>query len=210
MKENLLSNTRICIFDMDGTLYQLDGIDNGYKGSSLERKVNENAIKFISETENINIKLAKKILNQELTNPVGISVFLSQRYQITRSDYFNVVWDIDPNDILKNFETPVKTIKTIKGESKLILLTSAPKVWQEKVINYLELQNIFEPIFTGEDFTNKGQVFQLLSKRFPSANIISVGDQEKTDIIPAREFGIKGFLVRSPNEVQRLLTNINL
>lgn len=210
MKENLSPNNKILIFDMDGTLYQLDGKNNGYEGSSLERKVKENATKFISETENINAELAKGIFNQGLLNPIGLSVFFSQRYQITRSDYFNIVWNINPEDILKNFETPVNTIKEMNGKNKFILLTAAPKIWQEKVVNYLELQNIFDPVYTGEDFTSKGQIFELISKRFSPADVISVGDQEKTDIIPAQEFGIKGLLVKSPDEVRRLLTIINL
>ena len=47
------------IFDMDGTLYQIDGKDTGYKGSSLEKKVNENALRLIQDREACNLETAQ-------------------------------------------------------------------------------------------------------------------------------------------------------
>lgn len=206
MKEKLSSNSEILIFDMDGTLYELDGKNNGFKGSLLETTVKENAIRFISKKNLSVTESAKEIFEKALLNPKGISSFLSERYGISRNNYFDIVWNINPEGIVKNFETPVKTIKKFaENGNRLILLTSAPSVWQIKVIEYLGLSKLFESVFTGENFLDKGEVFKLLSLKYNSQNLISIGDQEKTDIIPAKNFGIRGVLIDSPKKIEMLL-----
>ena len=87
---------------------------------------------------------------------------------------------------------------------KLILVTSAPKVWQQQVTKYLGIEQFFESIYTGEDFKTKTELFQMLSRRYQPGNITSVGDQDITDIQPAIRFGIKGFLVNSPEDLENI------
>ena len=191
---------------MDGTLYQLDGIDGGFKGSSLQKRVNENAKKFIARIGKISIEKAQEIFDEASTNSIGISVFIAKKYQIERVDYFNDVWNIDPENIVKNFDVSVKTIENlVKTNAKLILVTSAPKVWQEKVTEFLELTRFFEATYTGEDFNNKEEIFKLLSENYAPSSMISIGDQKDTDILAAEKFGIKGFLIKSPMELSRLI-----
>lgn len=197
---------QVVIFDMDGTMYLLDGKNNGFSGSTLESNVLKNALTFIVKNENCSVEAAEKIRQEGLEDPIGLSAFLSKRYQISREDYFNNVWNIDPKNIITNFEVPVKTIKALKlTGKKLVLLTSAPKIWQQRVINYLGLNEAFEVVYTGESYGKKDEIFNILSQRYNSENITSVGDQEKTDIIPAKQVGIKGLLVNNPNDVEKLL-----
>ena len=205
MKERLLKNINTYIFDMDGTLYELDGKSGGFKGSTLEQTVKRNAVEFVMKTEGLSQDGALEILNLGLLNTIGLSIFFSERYQITRKDYFNQVWDINPGGIINNFEVPVKVIKEItRLEKRLILLTSSPKIWQEKVIRYLGLDNVFESIYTGEEFGKKDEIFKLLSEKYIPSEIISIGDQKKTDIDPALEYGIKGILIKNPNDLEKL------
>ena len=197
---------QVVIFDMDGTLYELDGQNKGYSGSSLETKVVNNCLRFILNQEKCSAEEAEAIMDQGLKDPVGLSNFLSKRYGITRKNYFDIVWDINPQGLVFNFQTAVQTVKQIPEDGKKpILLTSAPKVWQEKVIKFLGLDNCFEAIYTGEDFDQKTEIFSMLAQRYQPSNIFSVGDQETTDISPAAALGLSTLLVQNPNDLERLV-----
>lgn len=204
-KFNILAKTeeqrQVIIFDMDGTLYQLDGENNGFKGSTLESTVNKRMIDFISQKEDISTEQAIEIFRQAISNPVGASQFLSERYQITRTDYFNTVWNIDPENIVKNYQNSVQTISNMPKGIKLILLTSSPKIWADQVLNFLGIKDRFETIYTGEGFKTKEEIFQNISQLYQSENITSVGDQEKTDIQPAADLGFKTLLIKKPQDI---------
>lgn len=199
-------NRQVKILDMDGTLYRLDGIDGGYSGSTLEKRVKENALRFIVDKESCSLLEAQGIYAAGAADPVGLSQYLSVRYKISRNDYFDIVWNIDPSQIVKQFETPVSTIKAIKNtDTKLILLTSAPRVWTKRVLETLDLKNAFELVITGDQFATKEEIFRRLAGWYLPANVISIGDQEKTDIIPAKKFGFSTLLVQSPDDVKEVL-----
>jgi FMN phosphatase YigB (HAD superfamily) len=196
------------VFDMDGTLYQIDGKDTGYEGSNLEKKVNENALQLIQDRESCDLKIAQELLQLGLQDEIGLSNFLSQRYGITREEYFEAIWDIPPEEIVQNYEVAVEVLQKLKeSELILILLTAAPMVWQQNVFNYLGLDSFFSEIYTAESFGNKGEIFEQLAQRFSPATTISIGDQFKSDIEPADALGFLTLLVKSPND---LLTILNL
>ena len=191
---------------MDGTIYQLDGENNGFAGSSLEQNVLTNARNFIMETEGCSVESAEQILEQGLSDRIGLSSFLGNRYQISRKQYFDRVWNINPSGIVKNFDSAVTKIKELADTGKkLVLVTSAPDVWQKQVFAYLGLTEYFEEIFSGETFGAKGEIFTKLANRYNPKNIVSVGDQQKTDIDPATALGIRGILVTSSSDVERII-----
>lgn len=195
---------RVVVFDMDGTLYQLDGTDNGFPGSSLERTVIENAKMFVTSRENCSGPDATLMVNRGLADFIGLSNFLSQRYGITREEYFNEVWDINPEGIVRNFEDAVEAVKQLAKDNMLILLTSAPKTWQKRVFEFLGLEGCFGKIYTGESFGLKDEIFKKLSEDYDSGSILSVGDQLATDIEPASRLGMDAFLVSGPGDLKTL------
>jgi len=198
------------IFDMDGTLYQIDGNDAGYAGSTLERTVWQNAKSFIQETEGYSAAEAEALVQEGLKSPVRLGEFLCERYQITRTEYFEIVWNISPIGIVLNFEIAVNVIRQLKSmEVELILLTGAPTVWQQTVLAYLGLEDHFSEIYTADTFKNKKEIFEKLALRFPPSNTLSVGDQLHTDIEPAAEVGLQTLHVKSPNDLETLLTLVN-
>lgn len=199
----------VYIFDMDGTLYQLDGEKGGYSGSTLETKVSENAINFIISKENCSTYQASTIYKSGVADPIGLSKYLSERYGISRSDYFDIVWDIDPKAIIQQYEIPVQTIRELKQTNiKLILVTSAPRVWMKRVVETLGIQNAFELIFTGEQFGTKDEIFQRLAGWYKPSKVVSIGDQEKTDITPAIACSFRTLLVTSPADVSNIIEAI--
>lgn len=194
------------IFDLDGTLYQIDGNASGYKGSSLEASVIKNAKAYILETENCTEEEANQILQQALKDSVGISRFLSERYNISRQEYFGTVWNISPVGIVKNFEIAVQVINRIRDLNlNLILLTTAPTVWQKTVLAFLGLSDHFSEIYTGDSFSNKREIFEQLAQRFSPNTSLSVGDQLETDIKPAEELGFLTLHIKSPNDLLTVL-----
>ncbi|MBP9690898.1 HAD hydrolase-like protein [Candidatus Woesebacteria bacterium] len=196
------------IFDMDGTLYQIDGSEKGFAGSTLEQAVLENAKNLIREREQITEDEVYQLVNTAQTDPIGMSRFLSERYGVTREEYFNSVWDIDPEGIVQNFDIPVSVLRELtetNPEVKYILLTAAPRIWAEKVLNYIGVSELFEVKYTGDQFGTKAEIFEMLAGRYQPENIISVGDQEQTDIIPAQKYGISGILVQNPPDLLRQL-----
>jgi FMN phosphatase YigB (HAD superfamily) len=192
----------VVIFDMDGTLYELDGKNNGYSGSTLESRVLENACLFIQTREQCSLREAEIIREEGLGNPIGLSAFLGKRYGITREEYFSSVWNINPSGMIGGFDKPVSLINRLsQTETKLILVTSAPSVWQRQICSFLGVTDVFESIYTGEQFKTKSDIFSMLSKRYLPKNITSIGDQFETDIKPAQELGFNTILVNIPSDL---------
>lgn len=197
---------KVVIFDMDGTLYQLDGNNCGYSGSTLETKVLENCRRFIRQKENISDSQTESVINQGLQDRIGLSNFLAQRYNITRKQYFDEVWDIDPQGIVFSYQIPVEAVtKLSQTAKKLILLTSAPQIWQQRVTEFLGISQCFESVYTGEDFNQKKEIFSMLAQRYEPSKILSIGDQEPTDIAPAAALELSTLLVSNPNDLERLI-----
>lgn len=200
----------VIIFDMDGTLYQLDGVDNGFAGSKLERQVLLNARGFIKKIEGCNDAQADKFIQEGILDEIGLSAFLANRYGIDRRQYFDEVWNIDPEGIAESFQVSPEVIRELKAKRpnvKLVLLTSAPRSWAERLLRFIDVRDAFELIFTGEQYKTKKDVFNMLSQRYDSSKILSVGDQEATDIQPAKELGMRTLLVKSPIDIKGVLEN---
>lgn len=198
----------VAVFDMDGTLYQLDGINNGFSGSTLESAVLQKAKKFIKMKEQCSDKDAEALLQTALTDPIGISQYLAIRYNISRSEYFEFTWNINPNGIVKDYENAADTVKLLKSKypnKKMVILTQAPKVWAEKVLSFIGVSDEFEALYTGEQYGSKKEIFAMLAERYIPNNITSIGDQEETDIKPAQLLGLKTVLVNKPDDIRCLL-----
>lgn len=205
IEKNIFKYTEIIVFDMDGTLYQLDGENGTFKNSTLFNNVIANSIEFVMTKEGCERPLAEKLIELGLKDDIGISNTLSKRYGISRSEYFDIAWNIDPKKVIHDFGTSVATIKKLKSDGKmLILLTAAPRVWMENVITELGLVDHFERKYNGEMFETKNQIFETLVKEFGSNTILSVGDQFETDLAPAQKLGIGIFQVKRPEDLLRL------
>ncbi len=201
-----ISGLEIYIFDMDGTLYELDGDEGSFSGSSLMNRVIANSIDFVSQKEDCGLYKARKIIEEAMRDKVGISNVLSQKYGITRQDVFGNTWNIDPKNIIKQSSDATNTILKLKQSNKrLFLLTGAPKIWMNNVLNELNLTSIFERKISGENFQRKEEIFESLVNEFEPDSMISIGDQIQTDIIPAAKFGINTFLVTKPGDLLKLI-----
>lgn len=216
---------KLIIFDLDGTLYSFE--EGSFAKSDLKKNILLNAKAFIKNRLNKNDYEAEKILS-EINEKFGenISVALEEMFSIDRFEYFNTVWNIDPKGIVR----PNPTLKEILGklvnnEYTLVVVSDAPRIWISNVLRYLNIFDNFEKnIFSGElDYRKSNgnalnQVLKIL--KYKPEDSIVVGDQEKTDIIPAKELGattvyintkstskIADYNIKSINEITRLLKN---
>lgn len=196
---------KLYIFDLDGTLYRRNSPSNTYEGSSLEAQVNANARRLILNRGWATEETVDGVMSAGFKDPVGLSNYLQNTFDISRKEYFDKVWDIMPEGMLQDYEDVVAVIRTLATTSTLILITSAPKVWQEQVCNFLDISNLFDRIITAEDFKSKDEVFEALSNEFDAKNGISVGDQLKTDIEPAAKYGFQTLLIEKPQDIKKLL-----
>lgn len=197
------------IFDMDGTVYRLTSPGNTYQGSSLEAQVNANARRLILARGWANKDTVDEVMSAGLSDRVGLSNYLQNKFGITRQDYFDEVWNINPDGMLQDYEEAVEVIRALAATSTLILLTSAAKVWQEQVCNYLGISSLFDRVITAEDFKTKDEVFEKLSDEFDATESISIGDQLQTDIEPAAKYGFQTLLVEKPQDIKQLLETLS-
>lgn len=199
-------NLQVYVFDMDGTLYGLDGDNGSFSGSSLMLQVINNFVNFVAQKENCGIYKARKIIEKATKDRTGISRVLAEKYNLTRNDIFEKTWNIDPKNIIRESEDAINAITLLKQSGKrLFLLTSAPRIWMNNVLNELNLNGVFERKISGEDFQTKGEIFESLVNEFNPNSIISIGDQISTDILPARKFGINTFFVTKPSDLLKLI-----
>lgn len=205
----LFSEADIVVFDMDGTLYLLDGDDNGYHNSTLNKHVLSNTRRLIMEKEGVSEEASQLVIDDIFANHSFLSISLSEKYGISKIDVFNATWDIEPAGIVQSFEKSQKVVREISQSGKhLVLLTSAPKVWQEKVISLLELNGLFRDVYTAHDFkNNKEEIFSKISKEYPQKKIMSIGDQFKSDIEPAQKLGMLTYLVKHPDDLLKLINH---
>lgn len=190
---------KIIIFDLDGTLYELRG--GSFKKSPLQRSVLNNARNFIAEKLSKSKPDARRILST-IQKKYGekISIGLEREFSLNRYNYFNTVWNIPARGIVNKEPGLRKTLLTLKKTYNLALVSDAPRVWIASVLKELRVQDLFRNnIFSGEgnrrkEFDNAFlSVIQTLKTR--PCNCIAVGDQEKTDITPAKKLGMLSVFV---------------
>lgn len=203
---------KVIITDVDGTLWTKG--EQSFSDSPLGQAVKNAYIKLIQEQEKkseaqaeIIYKLAVAEENKAGGTPV--SQLFAEKYNLTREEIFNLTWgQVDMQQIIPEEEKDLakKTLTELHKQGKsIIALTAAPKVWFEKVCSYLGLNNqVFNKIYTAEDFTtDKGEVMQqILSELGLQPNqAISIGDQPKSDIQPAKDLGIPTLQVTGPADL---------
>ena len=185
---------KLIIFDLDGTLYEFEG--GSFRNSNLSKKVLENALCYIQEKLNKNHAGAQEIL-MKIREKHGeeISIALEKEYGLDRYDYFKNVWNIPSKGYIKKKSGLKSLLFKLKEKFILTLVTDSPAVWANHVLEELEVKDIFgDNIFTGEGDERKGlnNAFERIYRKYgvKPENCIIVGDQEHTDIIPAKKEGI--------------------
>lgn len=191
------------IFDMDGTLYQFPE-GTKFSSSPLGEAVKEKITSFIAKEFKLRDDEARqKYIELKMRYDGELSLGLEREFGIDRMRFFEETWSIDPENII----TPEPNLKCELAQLSIrcALLTSAPRVWASRVLRYIDVINKFDGlIFTGESDIRKPnpKVFLAIAKTLglEGNQIVSIGDQEYSDIIPAKQVGMR--TVRIGKDVQ--------
>jgi len=189
------------ILDMDGTIYQFNG--GSFRESGIYTYIRKNSIDFISNKLDKNILEAENIFENILEthgSTLGLSVGLEREFGLNRFEYFDFAWNLNAGEfVAANLEIKPLLFR-LQQEYDLVLLSDAPRVWVNNVLEYFDIRTFFgNNIFSGEGDIRKeyDNAFQNLINKVGVAPTccISVGDQEKTDISPAKKLGMKTVFV---------------
>lgn len=184
------------ILDMDGSLY---GFDKGtcltFEESGLYREICRNVEDFFVRRFALSPEDAAEMYqDMKLRFSGEVSLGLERERNIPRSEYFAATWDMDPSKFIEANDALVTALGS--AGTKLALLSAAPQVWVNKVIDFLGVRGFFEPnIFTGEPDIRKPNPEAFLQVAaawdIDPAELVSIGDQELTDILPAKQVGMR-------------------
>jgi FMN phosphatase YigB (HAD superfamily) len=188
------------IFDLDGTLYHFDNtLGKSFPESSIYQKVKENAKEFMKERLNLNdeqinleLKEADRLLKGQL------SVYLERKYNISRYEYFSNCYDINPKEFITRSYNIRRLFKELRNNA--LILTGSPKIWAYRTLDYLGIADyIGNNILTGEYKVVKPNPCAFLEAtkilNCVPEDTLSIGDQEHTDIIPAKSIGLKTAII---------------
>lgn len=190
---------KLIIFDMDGTLYKFEG--GSFGNSGLKKKVLENAVKYIADKQGVSLDEGKQLLENILKKyNEEISIAVEKEFNGDRYDYFSTVWNIDAKDFIQENLKLKDLLKRLKEKYTLVVVSDAPAIWTENVLTELGVYELFEGnIFdgTGDERKVNGNGFDRVLKKFGVAGeeVVSIGDQVQTDILPANKLGMTSVCV---------------
>jgi FMN phosphatase YigB (HAD superfamily) len=184
------------IFDLDGSLYAFDnGTAETFSQSRFSRQIGQNCIRFFQDRFDLNEVEATRRFKDLVDRFEGeVSLGLEKEHGILRSEYFEATWDLDPAEFMQPNKELAATLRQVTV--RRALLSAAPNIWITKALAHLQLTEVFTPaIFNGEPDIRKPnpEAFLQVAKFWNIApeNILAIGDQEKTDILPAQAVGMR-------------------
>ena len=129
---------KLIIFDLDGTLYKFT--NDSFVNSGLQKKVLANAKNYIQKKLKQDQAQAQKIL-REIQKEYGedISIALEKKYNCSRRDYFNEVWDISAKGIITSNANIRNILLSLREENKLLLVSDGAMVWIMNVLRELNM-----------------------------------------------------------------------
>lgn len=202
---------KIIIFDLDGTLLTFP--NGSFNNSPLSKKVMSNSKLFIKNYFKTDNKEVKKIINYiKYKYGEEISIGLEKEFGIDRSIFFNKVWNIREDNFIKNNPSIRKVLIELRKKYSLYILSDAPQIWIDIALNKLKIADLFKnKIYSGDGNYRKslGNGFKNFIKEtgLSPKKCISVGDQESTDIIPAKLLGMKTILIsKNKNSINSEIT----
>jgi len=200
------------IFDMDGTLYEFtdNGSGRGFDNSVLDSRVCALAKTLIGSLTDED---ADVVLQKGIADEIGISNYLNNTYGLERDEYFATAWNVDPEGAVTKLPELSERLRSFSNGEKnidLTLLTAAPKIWQQNVFKYLDIEDVFGSIYSGDMFETKRDVFKKIADRTGPATVLSIGDQLETDVLPARELGMYAIQVASPSDTLRVIDRLSI
>lgn len=204
---------KIIIFDMDGTLYDLNDVvqmsyDMQVEYLSLKKGISrEEAISFLAENHVYPVMKKDSKSATELFLQLG---FDKKEW----SDYRDKGFKVDRID--KSKAVDENTIAGFSQLATIALLSSNAYPVIEKVLNHINISiSIFDDIICSDRFPYNMPFKKKLAMEswgtkynLRYEDIISIGDRFETDIKPVLDLGGCGILVRKPASLIKVLSDM--
>ena len=190
----------LIILDLDGTLYNFDGDSSlGFTASKFYKEIKNRAHCFLSRRLLISHEEAERVYEEVKKEFAGeVSLGLEAKFGIDRYTFFGNTWNLRPEDFVEKKDL-LPLVKSIDGTASI--LTAAPRIWAEAVLEYLNLSEYTPNLFTGEPNLRKPNplAFRRICDYFSVSpnDCVSIGDQIHSDILPVKALGLKTVLIRS-------------
>lgn len=183
------------IFDMDGCLYPFDrGSGKIFGESQFGQSIKAAELRFVQERLGVDASTAA-VISRDLKDRYEhhLSLALEFEHGIPREQFFAATWDLAPADFIDQQPDLPRVLGSLSVRTGL--LTAAPKVWADRVLDHLGVRSFFEPrILCGDQDVRKPDVRAFAQTaallELPPERIISIGDQDHTDILPAQQLGM--------------------
>lgn len=190
-----MKNEQGVIFDLDGTLYRLRSSDGTFGNSSFYADLQANMSRFLADRLGLSSTDAEceyTRIKDQYNGEVSLGVELE--LGIDRYEWFGNTWNLDPARYVDApGENLAESLAPFRGRS--LVLTAAPAAWAYRVLEYLGMDEMFDgKVITGEPDLRKPnpaifrKAAQILQKQ--CCEVISVGDQNESDIVPAKALGM--------------------
>lgn len=199
------------IFDMDGTLYT---------NTDIKEQFAKAAYSTLAKSDNIPIDQAQDLIEKrraELKAKSGFPV----PYTLTLKS-FDIpikVWHkeniafFDPRDFLHKDEKLKASLVQLKKNHRLAVMTNNNRIQTERVIEALELDGLFDRVFTFNSFEILKPELEFFKKAAAELGIepkacLYVGDRYDVDLQPAQEIGMQIFKVEGPEDIYNMTSKV--
>lgn len=190
---------------MDGTLYRYR--NGSFAGSSLEKAIDEKAKAYVSSRLGLDRNRTEATLDDLRQKYEGhTSIGLERECGIDRYEFFANTWDNDPAEHFIVDGGLRDLLAGLADRYEMVILSDAPRVWIDRVLEHLDVTEFFRGrVYSGEGDIRKARnnAFETLLEKLgvPPEDVISIGDQIETDIVPAKKIGCTTVLVGGDKNV---------
>jgi len=182
---------KYCIWDVDLTLYTV----SNQMRIDFKNKIYE----YIQKNLNVPIKIAKRDYEKEFKKSKSKTAAM-EALGLGKYAIQEVIDSLDKSKYIKKDLNLIKLFRDLK-QYEHIIVTNSTKSSIKKTLEALGLErNLFKAIITKEDVSTYKpspepflKALSILSAK--AEECVSIGDVESSDIIPAKELGIKTILV---------------
>ncbi len=172
------------LFDMDWTLYSFENWQ--YKWSKLEKEVQSNALKLLKILEWENH--LKKFIEIKSKYWEEFSKAFEKIYKLKKNDYFNKVWDINPDWIINDNRNTLEVFNYFNNLNyNLYIVSESPLIWINRVLTYLKIETLITWIYSWQ--WDKRKSNWLLYEKIKADlwnNSYMIWDQINSDIVMAK------------------------
>jgi putative hydrolase of the HAD superfamily len=195
------------IFDMDGTLYQNDNLNQAYSDAAyytlakfLQVSIREAKKIIITKREKLAKKLGYKPTYTYTLKTLGVSFDLWNKESI---NYIKPECFLKPDKKLKGL------LNVLSKRFKLGLLTNNSDVQVEKTLNALGINNCFDYILSiteSKKVKPDPSLFKTISKKLGvlPKECLALGDRYDIDLVPAKACGMKVLEVKKASDLYKL------